>query len=122
MSLRYALQPCGGDKPCPWRRDAPPGNFPAERYEALRSTSRRPDAHGHTDAQLGDPVFACHATAAGKEIACAGWLAREGWGHVRVRVAVITGEIPECVLRPQPGWPELIESYGELAARNGAGR
>lgn len=120
--MRYALRPCSGEHRCPWRLDSEPGDFPPERYEALRTTSRRPDPNGKgdTDAQLGDPLFACHAPADGKEIACAGWLAVEGWGHVRVRIAVLTGEIPECALRPGEDWPELVGSYAQLATRNGA--
>lgn len=115
-ALPHAARPCGE---CPWRRDAEPGKFPAERYAALRRTSRRPDEHGHTDAQLGDPLFACHMTQEGSDRACAGWLAVEGWGHVMIRLAAATGRLPSCALAPQPGWPPLYGSYAELAAANG---
>lgn len=104
----------------PWRKDAPPGQFPPERYQALRATSRRPDGHGATDAPVGSPMFACHATHEGADRACAGWLAVEGWGHLGVRVAVLTGDLPECALRPGVDWPELYPSYADLAAVNGA--
>lgn len=120
--LPRMLRPCGGDEPCPWRRDAPPGQFPAARWEALRATSRRPDEHGMTDAPLGSPMFACHATREGAERACAGWLAVAGWGHVGVRLAVVTGALPQCALTPGPGWPPLYSSYAELAEINGVPR
>jgi Family of unknown function (DUF6283) len=115
-------RPCGGEQPCPWRRDAPPGQFPPERYEALRATSRRPDGHGAADAPLGSPMFACHSTREGADRACAGWLAVEGWGHLGVRVAVLTGALPQCALVPGPDWPPLYGSYDELAAANAGAR
>lgn len=118
MIFLYVRRPC---PECPWKRDSEPGKFPPERYQALRCTSRRPDARGGTEAQLGDPLFACHMTHEGHEHACAGWLAVEGWGHLAVRIAVLSGAVPQCQLRPGPGWPALYGSYAELAAANGAG-
>lgn len=118
--MRYAARPCAptpdGDPGCPWRRDQPPGAFPAERYEALRCTSAGPDG----SAPLGAPLFACHKTAEGKEIACAGWLAVEGLGHVTVRLALAQDELSPDAVEPQPGWPDLVDSYDELARINGA--
>lgn len=111
--MRHAARPCGE---CPWRRDQPPGRFPPERYEALRCTSASADG----SAPLGSPMFACHKTAEGKEIACAGWLAVEGADHVGVRLAVVLGDLDPAALEPQPDWPDLIESYDELARINGA--
>lgn len=113
--LPHARRPCGE---CPWRLDAQPGKFPAERYAALRATSRRPDAHGGTDAPLGSPFFACHMSGEGKDQACAGWLAVEGWGHIGVRLAVLRGAIDEAALAPGEGWPALHSSYADLAAAN----
>jgi hypothetical protein len=113
-------RPCGGPQPCPWRRDAPPGQFPPERWQALRATSRRPDGHGSADAPLGFPMFACHATHEGADRVCAGWLAVEGWGHLGIRLAVLTGALPESALAPGVDWPPLHGSYEELAAVNGA--
>lgn len=117
--LPRMLRPCGGPQPCPWRLDAPPGQFPAERYACLASTSRRPDGHGEADAPLGSPMFACHTSPDGRERACAGWLAVEGWGHLGVRFAVLTGALPQCALAPGPDWPPLHASYAELAEING---
>lgn len=106
--LRHAAKPCGD---CPWSRDTPPGKFPAERYEALASTSGEPG----NEAPIGAPMFACHNSAEGKEIACAGWLAVEGKDHLGVRLAVVMGRLSGSVLEPAPGWPALFSSYAEMA-------
>lgn len=97
---------------CPWRRDTPPGKFPAERYEALKATA---GTAGH-EAPLGAPMFACHKTAEGQEQACAGWLATVGIEHIGVRYAVVTGRIPGSALHPGDNWPELFDNYAEMAA------
>lgn len=112
--MRAAKAPCSE---CPWRLDQPVGRFAAERYEALRSTSAGPRGES---APLGAPLFACHKTAEGREIACAGWLAVEGCGHVRVRLAVAQGDLCQTVLEPGEGWPPLYGSFDELARANGA--
>ena len=100
---------------CPWRKDTPPGQFPAERYEALRSTSRTPAGHPG----MHDPMFACHKSAEGNEIPCAGWLAVEGADHVRIRIGVSLGEIPVEALQPGDDWPELYEDYASMAEAQG---
>lgn len=110
--LRYAVRPCSE---CPWRTDQPPGRFPACRYEALRDTSARGGS-----APLGAPMFACHKSAEGRDIACAGWLAIEGANHVGVRLAVVQGRLDPDALTPGSGWPDLHESYTALAEANGA--
>lgn len=113
MSLKHAARPCPD---CPWRRDAPLQHFPAERYELLRDTVRQPDENGHADAPLDAPLFGCHATPRGGEHACAGWLAVEGLGHLRVRMALSLGDLEPEAIRPGEGWPELYESYDEMVA------
>jgi hypothetical protein len=113
--LRHAARPCSE---CPWRRDQPVGRFPACRYDALRDTAARP---GGGSAPLGAPMFACHKTAEGREIACAGWLAVEGARHVGIRLAVVSGRLDVEALTPtHEGWPDLYRSYGDLAQANGA--
>lgn len=106
--LRHAKKPCAD---CPWRYDSPPDQFPAERFEALRCTS---DQSGLTA-----PLFACHKSAEGKDIACAGWLAIEGHSHIGVRLAVITGRLDPAVLETQPGWPDLYPSYDFMLEAKG---
>ena len=111
--MKYRERPC---IPCPWRRDSDHGEFPPERYEALRATA------GSAGAEVGltAPIFACHLSTEGHDRACAGWLAICGYEHLGVRLAVATGTLPAEALNPGDGWPELFESYDELAARNGA--
>lgn len=113
-NLPHAVRPCSE---CPWRLDQPAGRFPACRYDALRDTSAGPRGES---APLGAPLFACHKTAEGREIACAGWLAVEGHRHVGVRLAVATGRLDPATLEPAPDWPPLHGSYAALAAANGA--
>lgn len=96
---------------CPFRRDVKSGEFPATRYEELRSTCRNAST---TQAPLGAPMFACHKSPAGAEFACAGWLAVEGLNHLGVRVAVAVGRLPAEALRPGADWPPLFGSYEEV--------
>ncbi|WP_336214726.1 DUF6283 family protein [Nonomuraea sp. LPB2021202275-12-8] len=109
--------PCG---PCPWKRTATPGEFPAERYVALRATCP-PDENGFPPPP-GTPMFGCHVgePGTGEDLACAGWLAVEGFEHLGVRVALSDGRIDPTALEPGLNWPDLYDSYEELAAANGA--
>lgn len=111
--LPYARRPC---TECPWRLDAEPGRFPACRYQALRTTVGRRGA----EAPIGAPVFACHKTQEGRDVACAGWLAVAGPDHLGIRLAVATGRLPASALEPGPGWPDLYRTYDDMAAANGA--
>jgi hypothetical protein len=104
--------PCSA---CPFRRDTGPGQFPACRYEALRDTAGTPGA----EAPLGAPLFACHKSPEGREEACAGWLAVAGYEHIGIRLAVIRGDLPAAALAPGDSWPELFESYAEMAEAQG---
>jgi hypothetical protein len=108
--MPYCERPCAR---CPWRRDTPPGEFPAERFERLRSTSPRP---GADEPDWAAPMFACHKTRQGDERACAGWLATVAHRHLGVRLAVARLLLPGKVLRPGPGWPALFETYAEMEA------
>lgn len=110
MSL-HIKRPCDE---CPWRIDAEPGRFEAERWEALAASSH----DGHFGPQITDPMFACHKTPDGKERACAGWLAVEGANHPRIRLGVMTGEVPECALSPQEGWPALHPDFATTRAHD----
>ena len=111
--LVCAGKPCGE---CPYRRDQPPGRFPPERFEALRATRGLPGR----EAGLTAPIFACHKSVEGRDIACAGWLAVDGAQHLGMRLAVAMGRLSASALGPQDGWPELYSSYEEMAAVNGA--
>lgn len=105
----HAKRPC---RECPWRRDTPPGQFPACRYGALRNTSGRRGAEAGVD----QPWFACHMSPEGGEYACAGWLASVGLEHLGVRVALAAGRLPATAVSPGADWPPLFDSYEEMAA------
>lgn len=109
----YREQPCAN---CPWRRDSPVGEFPPERYEALRETAGRPGG----EVPIGAPVFACHKSSEDNTMACAGWLAVCGYEHLGIRYNLAIGRLPASALTAGPGWPPLFGSYEELAERNGA--
>jgi hypothetical protein len=111
--LPYRRWPCAE---CPWRRDTPPGQFPACRYDALRETSGRQGF----EAPLSAPMFACHKSPDGPEEACAGWLAAVGVDHLGVRLAVIMGQLEPEVCQPGPEWPPLFSSYAEMARTQAA--
>lgn len=101
---------------CPFRRDTDPGQFPACRYDALRATVGAPGREAPIDA----PMFACHKSPEGREEACAGWLAVAGVEHIGVRLAVTFGDLPASALSPGEGWPELFDTYEEMAATQAA--
>jgi hypothetical protein len=104
MSARK--RPCAE---CPWRRDTLPGQFDRERYVALRHTTGEPGA----EAPIGSPMFACHKSAEGKEIACAGWLVAVGYDlSLTVRLLTAMRHLP--VIEPDESWPELYASYREM--------
>jgi hypothetical protein len=99
-------RPCGGEEPCPWRRDAPPGQFPAAAFELSAATSRA----GSTRR------FGCHSSTPARPQVCAGWLLRGAEGNAEVQALMATGQLP----RPElPDGVELYDSYAEMAAANG---
>jgi hypothetical protein len=105
-------QPC---EECPWRRDTPPGQFPPERYEALRNTTGSPGQEAPFDA----PLFACHKSSEEETMPCAGWLASVGYYNLHVRMLLAEGKIPPEAMRPSENCPELIGSYAELERIHG---
>lgn len=109
-SLPHRRFPC---VECPWRRDVPPGKFSQDRYDDLAATTGTPG----NEAPIGAPIFACHKTEAGRDQACAGWLAIVGHQHLGVRIAVIQGRLPGGALEPGPDWPDLFDSYEQMADR-----
>lgn len=111
-ALPRALRPCAE---CPWRLDQPSGRFPADRYRALAATAR------HTDGICGvtAPLFACHKSTEGRDIACAGWLAVCGADQLNMRLAVVRGRLDGAALQPGQDWPDLHPDYIALAVANG---
>lgn len=103
--MKCVNRPCDE---CPWRKDAEQGRFAEERWAALAASSADERGMGP---EFGAPLFACHKSPEGGERACAGWLAVEGANHPLVRLAVVTGSLPERALVPGEGWPDLHESF-----------
>lgn len=112
--LPHCLRPC---RNCPWRRDSPAGEFPVERYAALRATTGQPG----NEAGLHAPMFACHKSPNGRDRACAGWLAVAGSNHLGIRLAAALGRLPGTALQPDQDWPDLFDSFDEMAQRKWAG-
>ena len=117
--LRYMPPPCEATAtsgPCPFRIDALPGEFTAARYEKLADTAGAPGA----EAPVGAPMFACHHTADGAPVACAGWLAVAGGDHLGVRLAIAERRLSPSALRPPDGIA-LFNSYDEMAVQQARG-
>lgn len=83
-------------------------NFSLELAENLAHTS--PDENG-MGPDYGAPIFACHESREGGEIACAGWLATVGGRHPAVRLWIFNGKISADQLEPKPGWPKLLPDF-----------
>jgi hypothetical protein len=115
MSMPRVHRPCSD---CPWRRDAEPGHFSADRYEALRSTVRQ----GDHQPMPGDPLFACHATPEGLERPCASWLAIEGSEHIGVRLLLAQGRLDPEAMEIKADWPALYDSFEEMVLAQGLRR
>jgi hypothetical protein len=102
MALR---KPC---PTCPWRVDQDASvipNFSLDLAEGLVST---------TGDELGAPQFACHQSQDGKEVVCAGWLARYGWDNIGVRLGLMSGKYTPEMLEPGPDWPETHETFDDV--------
>lgn len=104
---------------CPIRVDNagnPASQFPAARWAELTETV--PDPVTAASPGLGTPMFGCHKGAPGTDtdVACAGWLARFGAGHVTVRLAVAAGRLPAAALEPGENWPPLHRTWAEVVA------
>lgn len=112
QQMRRRVFPCG---PCPIRADNadnPDAKFPAERWDMLSDSVE----HGEHHPQPGDMMFGCHKGEPGtdRDLACAGWLARFGLGHVGVRLAIAMGALPADAVRPGPNWPPLHATWDEV--------
>lgn len=81
------MTPCAT---CPWRRSSTVGgaDIPAFSINLMRNLLC---TVGDGDAFRS--IMACHGSAIGEEHACVGYLAREGWSNLSVRVAALSGRI-----------------------------
>jgi len=110
--VKRVKRPCDE---CPWRKDAEPGRFDEERWDALTCSSADDRGFGPS---FDGVLFACHKTPEGGERACAGWLAMEGAQHPVVRLAVLTGSIPISALTPGSDWPDLHPDFHTTRAHD----
>lgn len=105
---------------CPIRadnRDNPTAKFPAARWAALTASVVDPATGFGPDFDA--PLFGCHKGTPGQaseDLACAGWLARFGGEHPRVRLAHLLGWLPDSALVPGENWPPLHAGWVEVVA------
>lgn len=99
----YRRQPCGG---CPFRVDQT-GAFPAEAFRHSAATAY--------DSAMS--TFSCHEAGSGKPQVCAGFLVCNSDHNLRVRLAVMQGEIN--LDEVHDGGLELHEDYRAMAVANG---
>lgn len=100
------LLPC---KSCPWCVENDASTIPRyvqEKAEGLMCTVGRGDEMRQ--------IMACHNSTDKKMIACKGYLAREGWSNINVRLMLINGDIesPAAVMAAcENDGVELEEDY-----------
>lgn len=94
MSKKWskALLPC---PTCPWRVDQDASVIPGycqDKAEGLLETVGKDDGFRQ--------IMACHNSKDKRMIACKGYLAREGWSNINVRLLLMRGQIenPDDVL------------------------
>lgn len=99
----HMKSPCAN---CPWRLDAEPGEFSAERFANLAASAY----------DLSSTLFACHKTPEGREATCAGFLLRGADHNLAVRFAVIQHRYNPADVSSDV---ELYEDYRSMAEANG---
>lgn len=99
---RYCRTPC---PQCPWRKDAPIGEFPAEAFRISAVT-----AH-----DMSTRKFGCHMSGTDRVATCAGFLISGADHNLAVRLGRATGELPFDLESPV----ELYANYREMAEANG---
>lgn len=105
--MNFCRKPCNE---CPWRTDVPTGRFKPERYRRLARSAE----------DLSGVLFACHKTAEGKEVACAGFLLRGATHNMAVRLARVGGDLKDGDV--SDGGLPLFNNYTEMAVANGVRR
>lgn len=92
MGTQKKLLPCPS---CPWRADQTVSSIPRynqKKAEGLLNTVGARDGFR--------PIMACHNSTDKKMLACKGYLAREGWRNINVRLLLCKKQIenPDDVL------------------------
>lgn len=91
---------------CPWRKDSPVGAFPAKAFEISANCAE----------DMAQQVFGCHMSGAAKPTTCAGFLLKNSANNMKVRMAIIHGNLDPRELRETV---PLYNSYKEMATANG---
>ncbi|MEU8653705.1 DUF6283 family protein [Streptomyces sp. NPDC048737] len=100
-------RPCGGEEPCPWRRDAPPGQFPAQAFVHSAPGNRTGAPNGR---------FGCHSSTPARPLLCAGWLLAGADSNADILDLLRSGTLP---LPDLPDGTTVYGSYAEMAIANG---
>jgi hypothetical protein len=111
-----SLLPCAS---CPWRVNQDASvipNYNQAKAEHLLGTVGADDGFR--------PIMACHGSAEEKPAACKGYLAREGWSNLGVRLLLIRGQIesPDAVLAAcqahsielEPDYPTVLDKLSGM--------
>jgi len=98
---------------CPWRRSSTVGGFdiPGFSIDMMRALL---ECVGDGDAfRL---VMACHYSPEGHEVACNGYIAREGIHNLNVRVMASKGEVNYPAIRDACEGLDLWPTFAEMLA------
>lgn len=101
-------EPC---QSCPWRKSSTVGgaDIPGFSIQMMRNLS---NTVGNGDAFR--PIMACHYSPVGKESACKGYIAREGYSNINVRMLASKGKIPIREITTACERLDLWPSFGPM--------
>jgi hypothetical protein len=106
---------------CPWRRSSTLGGYdiPGFGLDLMRGLSCTVSPRGRREDAF-RVIMACHGSPEGGEDFCRGYLAREGWSNLSVRMHVFRGDLNlDAVDRACAGidlWDnfyEMLDAYEE---------
>jgi hypothetical protein len=112
MKFQKSILPCST---CPWRVEQDASVIPQFRVEKARDLIK---ACGDEDALR--PIMACHGSTECTTVICAGYLAKEGWHNISVRMLFLSGrcETPDKVADAcHDAGIELHNNYLEVLAK-----
>jgi hypothetical protein len=96
-------RPCGN---CPWRLDAPVGEFSPARYRKLAACA----------ADMSSVLFTCHKSTEAQPVVCAGFLSVGADHNLAVRMALITFRLQQ---QDRSGGVALHPSFRAMAIAQG---